>query len=205
MTTARNTTRRFGSILIDHRIILLFHILVLLIPPFVPAEGTHLRVAFRFLAWLRTGPVPYFLSWKEKGFFTPSSPIVLLLLRPRESVSYLPPKFLPDECGVAYGKDHRCQLRETGSWWLISSSDHSRMNRSLPCSRFSYGRRITKEWPMSYTTEVCFFFLYIYVYPTLVILMILSVNFIILPLLFFIITVYKNKIKRERENVIVAE
>lgn len=91
----------------------------------------YLRVVFRFLARLRTWPVPYFLSWKEESFFVPSSyrPSFFASSSPSAGVC-LAPKFLPDERGVAHGKDHRCQLRGTGSWRLISSSDHSRMNRS---------------------------------------------------------------------------
>lgn len=120
----RDQTIRF-YLLIDHRIV----------PRFDSsrANGTRTHAShFGFLVRSRTGSVPYFLSRKEEDFSIPSSLLssLLLLLRPRESVSYHPLKFLPDECGVAHGKDRRCQLRGTGSWRLISSSDHSRMNRS---------------------------------------------------------------------------
>lgn len=57
-------------------------------------------------------------------------PLLLPSLFLFEPVSYLLPKFLPDKREVVYERDHRCQLRGTGSWQLISSSDHSRMNRS---------------------------------------------------------------------------
>lgn len=135
MTTARNTTRetiRF-YLLIDHRIVLLFHVLVPLVSPFPSCrrDALTLRIPVSCLVANGTRPVFSFLGGEERKFLHPPTVLLSLLLhRPRESVSYLPPKFLPDECGIAHGKDHRYQLRGTGSWRLISSSDHSRMNRS---------------------------------------------------------------------------
>jgi len=58
-------------LLIDHRIIFFFHTSYVSLG--LSLYGMHLRVAFRFLAWPRTGAVLYFLPLETEAFFSSSS------------------------------------------------------------------------------------------------------------------------------------
>lgn len=179
-------------LLIDHRIILFFH------------TSSCISLSL-FLRDALTRCIPVFCLITDGIRLVFSSPgdrsflllvffvLFLLSLFLFESVSYLPPKFLPDKREVVYKRDHHCQLRGTGSWQLISSSDHSRMNRSTWATMLTvslwvadYERIIS----VLHTPKVFFFFFF---YSMFVLLMINFNN--------ICITVFRIDRKRKRATI----
>lgn len=93
-------------LLIDHRIIFFFHTSYVSLT--LSLCGMHLRIAFRFLAWPRTGAVLYFLPLGTEAFFSSSSFFFSL----RFSYSSLSPtscrSFFRTNVKSLNGRDHHC-------------------------------------------------------------------------------------------------
>lgn len=120
-------------------------------------RSTFLRVAFRISCSIEKD-TSFVFSPPPRGRFPPALLLSVFLFFVRflfvSPVSSLSLKVLPDE--VVRGGDHRCQLRGTGSRRLISSYDHSRMNRSTWATTLTIPRWVAdyeRMGPMSCTIE----------------------------------------------------